>query len=314
MILLWQPLKRLVTVVGRLLTNVYETLRNITFIPFRTFWRKQEDAFTQFCETCDKRPIGPLLLVAFKKALQDSRRCSHILHIIEENKDFDEYFVSKLLQETLTEQARSSVGEQLNETLVQLLKELKHINHIKKNVKQLQVTPFNYENEVHDKTLQKLWSLLLPSVPSENTITKSDEWSKLGFQGKDPTTDLRGGGFLSLQQLVYFAETRTWLACQMVNEARQSYPFACVGIHCTVAIIRLMEENYFDRLFYACSEEQALTILNERYCELLIRFHRNWKGKSWEDLMSFSSHFHEQLQQAKESLLSKGYITETNEE
>ena len=32
------------------------------------------------------------------------------------------------------------------------------------------------------------------------------DWTLIGFQGLDPITDFRGGGLLSLVQLIYFAE------------------------------------------------------------------------------------------------------------
>ena len=43
---------------------------------------------------------------------------------------------------------------------------------------------------------------LLVSAESE---TRPD-WTLIGFQGLDPITDFRGGGLLSLVQLIYFAE------------------------------------------------------------------------------------------------------------
>ena len=43
---------------------------------------------------------------------------------------------------------------------------------------------------------------LLVNAESE---TRPD-WTLIGFQGLDPITDFRGGGLLSLVQLIYFAE------------------------------------------------------------------------------------------------------------
>ena len=36
--------------------------------------------------------------------------------------------------------------------------------------------------------------------------TDRPDWTLIGFQGLDPITDFRGGGLLSLVQLIYFAE------------------------------------------------------------------------------------------------------------
>ena len=42
----------------------------------------------------------------------------------------------------------------------------------------------------------------------------SPVWEKMGFQQVDPRTDVRGGGTLSLQQLVFFAER-----CEYMHDA-----------------------------------------------------------------------------------------------
>ena len=34
----------------------------------------------------------------------------------------------------------------------------------------------------------------------------SDQWGEIGFQGRDPATDFRGLGILSLSNLVYFSK------------------------------------------------------------------------------------------------------------
>lgn len=43
----------------------------------------------------------------------------------------------------------------------------------------------------------------LEEAPSD---LKSDKWQEIGFQGLNPRTDFRGGGYLSLQCLVYFTK------------------------------------------------------------------------------------------------------------
>lgn len=53
------------------------------------------------------------------------------------------------------------------------------------------------------ETLQ-LWKLLMPEEELENRF--STQWQKIGFQGKDPSTDFRAMGLLALDNLYYFAE------------------------------------------------------------------------------------------------------------
>ena len=44
----------------------------------------------------------------------------------------------------------------------------------------------------------------MPKEELENRF--STQWQKIGFQGKDPSTDFRAMGLLALDNLYYFAE------------------------------------------------------------------------------------------------------------
>jgi len=50
-----------------------------------------------------------------------------------------------------------------------------------------------------------LWRVSFPEVELLDLI--SEQWKKMGWQGKDPSTDFRGGGFISLENLLFFAKT-----------------------------------------------------------------------------------------------------------
>lgn len=66
---------------------------------------------------------------------------------------------------------------------------------------------YDAENEVHQMLLRKLWSLLQPDIELKSLISK--QWADIGFQGTDPSTDFRGMGLLSLENLVFFATVYT---------------------------------------------------------------------------------------------------------
>lgn len=55
------------------------------------------------------------------------------------------------------------------------------------------------------EALRALWSSAFPGQELHGLI--SDEWKKMGWQGKDPSTDFRGAGFISLENLLFFAKT-----------------------------------------------------------------------------------------------------------
>lgn len=62
---------------------------------------------------------------------------------------------------------------------------------------------YDPQNKIHQEALLHLYQISFPGVFPELT---SSDYIKIGFQGVDPSTDFRGGGFFSLQQLIFFSE------------------------------------------------------------------------------------------------------------
>ncbi|AQK45252.1 ELMO/CED-12 family protein [Zea mays] len=56
---------------------------------------------------------------------------------------------------------------------------------------------------IHQKALEALWRSSFPGTELLGLV--SDQWKEMGWQGKDPSTDFRGGGFISLENLLYFS-------------------------------------------------------------------------------------------------------------
>ncbi|CAK9147082.1 unnamed protein product [Ilex paraguariensis] len=52
--------------------------------------------------------------------------------------------------------------------------------------------------------LKQLWRLAYPD--RDLPPLKSELWKEMGWQGPDPSTDFRGGGFISLENLIFFAK------------------------------------------------------------------------------------------------------------
>lgn len=90
--------------------------------------------------------------------------------------------------------------------------------------------PFEDSNELHMRTLQELWRFSFPGEPFSRS---SKLWSTLGFQGLDPTTDLRGAGFLGLQHLHHFVTTFQTLPLSCPSD----FPLALASINCTAILV-----------------------------------------------------------------------------
>ncbi|XP_042515408.1 uncharacterized protein LOC122089791 [Macadamia integrifolia] len=73
-----------------------------------------------------------------------------------------------------------------------------------RNLQQRLQVPFDGSHLDHQDALKKLWSLAYPDRELPSLI--SELWKEMGWQGPDPSTDFRGGGFISLENLIFFVE------------------------------------------------------------------------------------------------------------
>ncbi|MQL68522.1 hypothetical protein Taro_000838 [Colocasia esculenta] len=101
----------------------------------------------------------------------------------------------------------------------------------------LDITPFQ-------EALRSLWCSAFPEVELQDLI--SDQWKEMGWQGKDPSTDFRGGGFISLENLLFFAKNfpksfHKLLHKQEGDRATWEYPFAIAGVNITFMLIEMLD-------------------------------------------------------------------------
>ncbi len=61
----------------------------------------------------------------------------------------------------------------------------------------------------------------------------SEEWTEIGFQGKNPRTDFRGGGILSLYCLQYFVNAHGEHFRMIRNDTSETFFFAISSINIT---------------------------------------------------------------------------------
>mmetsp|Transcript_6580 Transcript_6580/g.11439 ORF Transcript_6580/g.11439 Transcript_6580/m.11439 type:complete len:287 (+) Transcript_6580:94-954(+) len=95
---------------------------------------------------------------------------------------------------------------------------------------------FDSKSSVHEATLERLWKALLDGAYEP----KSRKWQDLGFQGDDPRTDFRGGGFLALQCLCHVAEEHTEETRRWISEAREAgyeYFFAASAVNVCALLV-----------------------------------------------------------------------------
>lgn len=154
------------------------------------------------------------------------------------------------------------------------------------------VRSINYEagNRDHQTLLRKLWTLLQPDVELEALVSK--QWADIGFQGTDPSTDFRGMGLLSLENLVFFATVYTDHARNILSHSLHpvhGFPFAAVGINITHLALNLLKGDYLKtHLFNAESRLYEVEDFHKIYSYLFASFDKLWVRSKPASVMEFT--------------------------
>ncbi|KAF5202709.1 Elmo domain-containing protein a [Thalictrum thalictroides] len=103
--------------------------------------------------------------------------------------------------------------------------------------------PFDGNHVEHQDALTQLWRLAYPG--RKPPPIKSELWKEMGWQGSDPSTDFRGGGLVSLENLIYFGKTypvsfQRLLHKQDGNRSDWEYPFAVAGINISFMLVQML--------------------------------------------------------------------------
>lgn len=113
-----------------------------------------------------------------------------------------------------------------------------------RNLQQRLGVPFDGSRVEHQDALKQLWRLAYPG--RELPPLKSELWKEMGWQGTDPSTDFRGGGFISLENLIYFASKfpnsfQRLLLKKDGTRAEWEYPFAVAGINISFMLAQMLD-------------------------------------------------------------------------
>ncbi|XP_071675113.1 uncharacterized protein [Lolium perenne] len=116
------------------------------------------------------------------------------------------------------------------------------------------------------------------------------QWKDMGWQGRDPSTDFRGAGFISLENLLFFAKTfsasfQRLLTKQCGNRAAWEYPFAVAGVNITFMIMQMLDlQSTKPRTFVRAvfvqmlsEDEWAFDLL---YCVAFLVMDKQWLEKN----------------------------------
>ncbi|KAI5428244.1 hypothetical protein KIW84_033301 [Lathyrus oleraceus] len=104
--------------------------------------------------------------------------------------------------------------------------------------------PYDSSIPEHQESLRALWNAAFPEEELRGLI--SEQWKDMGWQGKDPSTDFRGGGYISLENLLFFAKKfpksfQDLLRKQEGDRSVWEYPFAVAGVNITFMLIQMLD-------------------------------------------------------------------------
>mmetsp|Transcript_42064 Transcript_42064/g.40333 ORF Transcript_42064/g.40333 Transcript_42064/m.40333 type:complete len:126 (+) Transcript_42064:316-693(+) len=100
---------------------------------------------------------------------------------------------------------------------------------------------YDESNQLHEKHLKALYKdlFILPTEenPSFPERLLSEQWIDVGFQGKNPRTDFRGGGLLSLLCLRYFVTNYREYFDEMLRDTTSGFFLSISSINITHTLI-----------------------------------------------------------------------------
>ena len=149
--------------------------------------------------------------------------------------------------------------------------------------------PFDAASEAHVALVHALWTCTFPTRPLP--APKGPHWSELGFQGQDPSTDLRAAGHLSAECLLHFAQHRpeAWAALVGKKKGVRSdweYPVAAAGCNLAASLVdalgvaRLLPQpkakTQLPNRAFAALLARHPTAFEELFCSAYIRLDALW--------------------------------------
>uniref|UniRef100_A0A804NYJ6 ELMO domain-containing protein n=1 Tax=Zea mays TaxID=4577 RepID=A0A804NYJ6_MAIZE len=104
--------------------------------------------------------------------------------------------------------------------------------------------PYDCSSVKHQDALKELWKLAYPN--RQLPPLKSDLWKEMGWQNSDPSTDFRAAGFMSLENLIYFARNYPDSFHRLLHKADGKMRTKA-GVH----FVQLLDDDgvAFDNLF-----------------------------------------------------------------
>jgi len=139
---------------------------------------------------------------------------------------------------------------------------------------------FSNEEPLHLSMLRTIYRQLTSTTL--DCPRYGDHWEQIGFQGTDPSTDLRGVGLLGLVQATYLVTTPEILpfTCDVYNQSRvegHEFPFMVLSLNITRIALHVLRDGLLNK--HVMLEENVWNTFNFYYACLLHHVYITWKTK-----------------------------------
>lgn len=108
--------------------------------------------------------------------------------------------------------------------------------------------------------------------------TVGHHWERIGFQGSDPSTDLRGPGALGLLHLVHYSVVRTGHARRLLELSKREgsdFPLAAISINMSAVALKALSHRRLD--LEALWQEGALEATCRLHYALMEALRETWQ-------------------------------------
>lgn len=142
-------------------------------------------------------------------------------------------------------------------------------------------TTFDNFNTVHVRSLLALYRNLTGDAIDCRRF--GSHWEIIGFQGNDPSTDLRGVGIFGLLQLLYFTskpelETLKKQIYKLSQHKTQNFPFCVMGLNLSKLVLQSLREDKLNRL---CNKrEDLVSLVNDVFVASYYKVYHIWKNQN----------------------------------
>lgn len=153
-----------------------------------------------------------------------------------------------------------------------------HIENGKQAIMATALIPFQNDQQIHLSLLRSLYRQLTGS--NIDCPRYGHHWEDIGFQGNDPSTDLRGVGILGLVNALYLVVTPETIpfskqVYSLSVKQSQEFPLMVLSLNVTRICLHILRDGLLDSRCFL--DKDAWLSFNTLYVSIMYHIYHIWK-------------------------------------